>query len=145
MPKKKLKTIAMKNLKITSQSPILNLEKDEISIVVIVGKSMTLFNKRNQAFFFYTYGNEECPSKIYLRHVVDGKSNVFGTGGFNFSFCGKSYELENPGDSVNIEDGSIAVCLKYSYMLELLESSFYVYGQTKVYDFMKEEFLIPLS
>lgn len=145
MPKKKLKTIAMKNLKITSQSPILNLEKDEISIVVIVGKSMTLFNKRNQAFFFYTYGNEECPSKIYLRHVVDGKSNVFGTGGFNFSFCGKTYELEKPGDSVNIEDGSIAVCLKYSYMLELLESSFYVYGQAKVYDFMKEEFLIPLS
>lgn len=135
----------MKNPQTTSKSSVLHIEKEGIIIVVFAKQSMILFNKRNKAVFFCSYSEGDSPNEISFRHLVDGKNNIFCTGEGTFSYCGKTYELENPGDSVNVEDGSIVVYLKYSYMLELLESSFYVYGQTKVYDFIKEEFLIPLS
>lgn len=134
----------MRNLKITSQCSVLNIERESIIIGIIVGKSVILFNKKNQSFFYFFYATEESPKRIYFRHLVEGKSNLFCSGGFIVSSDGKTDELHCPGDSVNIQDGGIAACLKYTYLQELLESCFYVSGQERIYDFMKEEFLIPL-
>lgn len=92
----------MENLKITSECSLLNIERDGIIIGIIVGKSVILFNKRNQSFFYFFYATEESPKRIYFRHLVEGKSNLFCSGGFIVSNYGKTYELHRPGDSVNI-------------------------------------------
>ncbi len=135
----------MRNLEITDRlfSPAMQI--NDIFVNIIGRQSMTLHNERNGASFFFSYKKEGASGEIIYCHLVNRKQNIFCTEGFRFSFRGKTYELNAPGDSVNVDDGSIVMCLKYAYMLELLENSFYAAGQEKVCDFMKEEFLMLLS
>ncbi|WP_160136479.1 hypothetical protein [Chryseobacterium sp. c4a] len=135
----------MRNLKITDPYLFPRMEINDIFVNIMGSQSVAFQNERNGACFFFSRKEEELQGEIIYYHLVNGKQNVFCTNGFRFSFQGKTYELNAPGDSVNVEDGSIVVCLKYSYMLELLQNSFYAESQEKVYDFIKEEFLILLS
>jgi hypothetical protein len=57
-------------------------------------------------------------------------------------YIASGYQLEKPGDSVNLENGGIACLLKESDLRELLESTFFLPGQPRFYDFINKELLL---
>ncbi len=132
----------MKDLQIINPQPIKRCVKDHVEIVLFANRNILMHNHKNNNNYFLSVETHEYEREINFRHMQDGKSNVFCTGGFSFSFMGKTYELNQPGDSVNVEDGTIACCLQYCYMQALVEKVFYEPHQERVFDFLKEEFLI---
>lgn len=135
----------MKNLQITNPYPIKRVERDNVEIVLFSNSNILMHNHKNSNNYFLSIETQKYEREINFTHVQNGKSNIFCTGGFSFSFRGETYEVNQPGDSVNVEDGTIVSCLKYSYMQELLEKVFYDPHQERVYDFIKEELLISLE
>lgn len=131
----------MKSLKTTNNFPVMRAEKDDIEIVYTSGKSISIWNKKNKSYFFCSYANQDFEKEIIYR---DRNMNILCTNGFSFSYQGNTYEIEEEGDSVNVSDGTIACRLKYDFMKELLNDSFYEKGQYIMYDFIKEKILIPL-
>ncbi|WP_312392822.1 hypothetical protein [Chryseobacterium sp.] len=98
-----------------------------------------------QIFINNHFANKHFSYYMQSRHLIfcDGP-NIITNKGQN-STCqltGKRYPLQYVGDSINYDDGSIAMMLEEKDLRELLEACFFLPHQPRFYDFIKDELLL---
>ncbi|WP_326981334.1 hypothetical protein VUJ46_13825 [Chryseobacterium sp. MYb264] len=109
---------------------------EEINIQAYRGEQMFIYNHFAEKHF--SYYNK-------TNHLIfcDGP-NIMTNRGSNFT-CGwsqKRYPLRYVGDSINYDDGSIAIMLEEKDLRELLEETFFLPHQPRFYNFLNDELLL---
>lgn len=99
--------------------------------------SLMLHNKQNRGL--YTFNKE-------YKRISFSDSN--GNKTFNYSVTisvnFKVYELNQIGETINFKDGTIMAFLSTKDIQELAQKTFYEEGQTRIYDFTDNKFIVEL-
>lgn len=111
----------------------------KIDGILIMGSLnyFVLNNSENQSYFNF---NTESGSACFR----DSNGNIIQNHSATIRINFDVFNLRELGQTINLRDGSVIAYLSSNDVMELAEKTFYEEGQTHIYDFINQKFIIDL-